>query len=151
MLTPKLLPLANIRLVARVDTAAELFSLVATLGCSRADRNVARTRARLAQRHARRSVALGHGMAVPHAAVTGLREPVVVYLRALSGVAMASPDGQPVTDVVALLVPSPPLSSDYDLLMSLMHRLQDRAFAARLRACREPLQIQALLTGSSVP
>lgn len=150
MLTPNLLPLANIRLAVRASTAQDLFAQVASLACARADHAVPRTRARLARRHARRSVALGHGVAVPHAAVGGLGQPVAVYLRAPAGVEMASPDNEPVTEVLALLVPSPPLSADYDLLMSLIHRLQDRGFAARLRSCQEPAQVQALLTGPRV-
>jgi PTS system nitrogen regulatory IIA component len=151
MLTPTLLPLANIRLAVRASSAQDVFAQLAALACARADKAVLRTCVRLARRHARRSVALGHGVAVPHAAVTGLGGPVAVYLRAAAGVAMASPDNQPVTEVLALFVPSPPLSADYDLLMSLIQRLQDRSFAARLRRCQDPAQIQALLTGPRGP
>lgn len=60
---------------------------------------------------------------------------------------MAAPDKVGVTDVLALLVPSPGLAADYDLLMSLTTLLTRAATLEALHRARTAADIQALFLG----
>ncbi|RLW69022.1 MAG: hypothetical protein B6D68_02645 [spirochete symbiont of Stewartia floridana] len=48
---------------------------------------------------------IGAGIAIPHAHVEGLRNPVIAFGRSLEGIQWDSPDGQPVRDVFFLATP----------------------------------------------
>ena len=148
LLTPRQLPPANIRLDVQARTADELFALVSDLAQPRAPAVAQRAHQRLARRHARRSVAIGRGFALPHAAVPGLTATVAVYVRCPGGLELPPPDDRPVTDVLALLVPMPGLGSDFELLTSMTRRLQAAADGERLRASADGAEIRGLLTGT---
>ena len=101
---------------------------------------------RLARRHARKSVALGHGIALPSAAVSGLRCSTAVFMRTATPLAMNVPDGEPVIDVHCLLVPVPGFSSDRELLARLIEPLGDLKLRAALRQARNVESIHRLLS-----
>jgi mannitol/fructose-specific phosphotransferase system IIA component (Ntr-type) len=43
------------------------------------------------------STGLGHGVAVPHGRIKGLKAPIAAFVRLKDGIPFESPDGQPVT------------------------------------------------------
>ncbi len=57
-------------------------------------------------REAEYGTALGAGIAVPHARIDGLREPVIGFGRSFDGLDWNSPDGQPVRFVFLLATPA---------------------------------------------
>lgn len=121
---------------ADVATRAAAFDLIGVLVRQQQRGPSAREVAdRLMRRDARSSTALGHGVALPHAHVTRLRKPVAVYLRLRRPVPFDAPDGRPVTDLLALLVPRPATAAHLDLLSTLMRRLADRRFRSALMQC----------------
>jgi PTS system nitrogen regulatory IIA component len=146
-LNVKQLPKERILLGRRIGTEAGLFALVARTIAERNPPLAPRVRDSLARRHARRPVSLGAGLALPHAAVRGLTSIHAVFVRSSTPIPMHSPDELGVTDVLALLVPSPGLGSDYDLLMALTALLTRSAVLASLRAARTAREVQAILTG----
>lgn len=144
------LPRERILLGRRIKTEPGLFALVARTVAGRDPSMTARVQDRLARRHARRPVSLGGGLALPHAAVPGLSGIHAVYIRSLMPIPMAGPDTSGVTDVLALLVPSPGLGADYDLLMSLTAWLDRAATRDALRRARTATDVQAVFIGEAL-
>ncbi len=148
MLNPKTLPPDDVLLHARLGDAEALFARVAAQVAGGRPRLAAYIRDRLARRHRRRSVNLGNGFALPHAAVPGLTTLRAVYLRSATPIVMGA-DGDdttpPVSDTLTLLIPSPGLSAEYELLMALTQALQCPATTRALRQARSAATVQRLL------
>lgn len=147
LLTPKILTQAQVLLHLRLPSVEALFACVAEHVAASDERVAARIRTRLWRRHAWRPVGLGGGFALPHAAVPGLTTPCAVYVRSALGVDLGAADGQAVTDSLCLLIPSPGLSAEYELLTRLTRALQTAAVRQMLREATSPVEIQGLLTG----
>ncbi len=52
------------------------------------------------------STGMGNAFAIPHARITGISEPVTVYVRMKTPLAFAAPDGKRVSDLFVILVPA---------------------------------------------
>jgi nitrogen PTS system EIIA component len=93
----------------------------------------------LSEREKLSSTGLGHGIAVPHARLTGLKEPVGLFARIAQPVDFKAVDSAPVDLVFVLLAPP---ASHYanamhiQALASVSRTLRDKVTRARLRACR---------------
>lgn len=146
LLNTKQLPLDRILLGQRIPSEQALFSVVAEALAGDNTLMSERIRDRLARRHSRRSVGLGAGVALPHAAIPALPATRAVFVRSLVPIPMAAPDEAGITDVLALVVPPPGLAADYDLLMSLSAFLLRADQRAALQRARSPAEIQALLS-----
>ncbi|HXY21874.1 MAG TPA: PTS sugar transporter subunit IIA [Burkholderiaceae bacterium] len=90
------------------------------------------------------STALGHGVALPHARVTGLERILPMYLRLRSAIPFDAPDGSLVTDVLVLLVPKIATQEHLDVLAQASQMLSDRSFRDRLHQCKLPLEAKLL-------
>jgi PTS system nitrogen regulatory IIA component len=89
----------------------------------------------LAAREALGSTGLGQGVAVPHGQIKGLREAMVLYVRPATPIAFDAPDGKPVSDIVALLVPKWANTTHLRLLADVAERFCDHQFREQLHAC----------------
>jgi len=90
------------------------------------------------------STALGHGVALPHARVTGLERILPMYLRLKTAIPFDAPDGGLVTDVLVLLVPKVATQEHLDVLAQASQMLSDRSFRERLHECKLPLEAKRL-------
>jgi len=90
------------------------------------------------------STGLGQGVAIPHARVKQLDRVQVAYIRPASPIPFDSPDGQPVSDVLALLVPRQATEEHLAILAEAAQLLSDRRFRDRLHQCRHPLEVKRL-------
>ena len=113
LLNVKQLPPERVLLGRRITTEARLFGLLARVLCEGDAGLEPKVRERLARRHGRRPVTLGAGVALPHGAVPGLTATRAVFVRSSTPIRMGLGDEAGVTDVLALLVPSPGLPADY--------------------------------------
>ena len=52
------------------------------------------------------STGLGHGIAIPHARVSGIAEPLTMLLRMRASIPFDAPDGKPVSLLLVILVPA---------------------------------------------
>jgi PTS system nitrogen regulatory IIA component len=52
------------------------------------------------------STALGQGIAIPHARIGGIDRPLTLYMRPKSAIEFDAPDGEPVGNILFVLVPS---------------------------------------------
>jgi nitrogen PTS system EIIA component len=104
--------------------------------------------ASLAARETLGSTGLGQGVAVPHAQIKGLRSAMVLYVRPLAPIAFDAPDGNPVTDVVALFVPEWANATHLHLLADVAERFCDQHFRERLHACADARTVCQLFRNS---
>ena len=83
----------------------------------------------LERREQAASTALGDGFAIPHARIGGLDRPLTLFIRTKTGIAFDAPDGRPVSDLLAILVPAEGDKQDHLRLLALIARLfSDRVF-----------------------
>ena len=146
VLTPGLLPLKQVAVGILATDATTLFNAIGLVVAGPRGPRAEQIALRLARRHARKSVALGYGIALPRAAVPGLRCSTAVFMRMATPLAMNGPDGEPVIDVLCLLVPPPGFASDWELLTSLTEQLGDLRLRGALRQARNVKSIHRLLT-----
>lgn len=79
------------------------------------------------------STALGDGFAIPHARIAGRERPLTLFMRTRAGIAFDAPDGKPVSDLLAIMVPADGNKDDHLQLLALIARLfSDGEFRSRL-------------------
>jgi PTS system nitrogen regulatory IIA component len=79
------------------------------------------------------STALGEGLAIPHARIGGIARPTTVFIRTKLAIAFNAPDGKPVSQLLAIMVPEDGARDDHLQLLALVARLfSDRGFRAQL-------------------
>jgi nitrogen PTS system EIIA component len=89
----------------------------------------------LEAREALGSTGLGQGVAVPHGQIRGLRRAIALYVRPATPIPFDAPDGDPVSDMVVLLVPEWANSTHLHLLADVAQRFCDHRFREQLHAC----------------
>lgn len=150
VLPPTALTIEDIDLACDVGGVLDLFEVLA--------RKIARHRTdvvdvlcrRFARRHARHSFALGGGAVLARTTLSHLSGPRAAYVRCVRPLPIDAPDGQPVTEALALVVPHPALTAEHDLLHSVQSMLCRPQALARLRASADAEGIVALLAPSDV-
>ena len=81
------------------------------------------------------STGLGHGVAIPHARIKGLRRAVAAYVRTRLPIPFDAPDGKPVSDMLILLVPEQATDEHLQILAWCAQMFGDRRFREQLRMC----------------
>lgn len=101
----------------------------------------------LTERERLGSTALGHGTAVPHARMKQLQQPVGAFVRTRSPIPFDAPDGQPVSNVLTLLVPANATDRHLQLMANAANMFCDRAFRVQLRNCTTADEVECLIAG----
>ena len=78
------------------------------------------------------STGLGHGVAIPHGRIKGLKDPVGAFLRLKTAVAFDAPDGRAVNLIFVLLVPEQATEQHLQILSELAQMFSDRDLRAKL-------------------
>jgi nitrogen PTS system EIIA component len=90
------------------------------------------------------STGLGHGIAVPHARIAGINEPIVLLVRTKVPIKFGAPDREPVSVLFVILVPDHATEEHLQLLASVAEMFSDATFRDRLLAATEPAAVQRL-------
>lgn len=93
------------------------------------------------------STALGHGIAIPHGRIKGLREAVGAFLKLKTPIAFDAPDGRPVGLLFVLLVPAQATDLHLQILGELAQAFGSRQLREELQQSNEAARIHELLTG----
>ncbi len=102
---------------------------------------------RLLERERLGSTGLGHGVALPHARMTGVKHAMGAFLKLEAGVDFDSIDGAPVDLVFGLLVPEEASQEHLELLGLLARLFSNAEICARLRQdCSPDLLLSAMLS-----
>ncbi len=128
----KILPLANVLLDLEVSSKKRAFEQAGLLfenNCSIARSTVSDN---LFARERLGSTGLGHGVAVPHGRIKGLKAPIAAFVRLAEAIPFESPDGQPVTILIFLLMPDHVTQQHLEILSEIAEMLSNEAFRETL-------------------
>jgi len=83
------------------------------------------------------STAIGHGVALPHARISGIAEPLMLYMRPKYAMDFNAPDGRLVTRIWVILVPADGSPEDHlNLLAAVAEACSDDGLRAQLDVAR---------------
>lgn len=89
------------------------------------------------------STGLGQGVAIPHAQITELMQPIAAFVRLAKPIAFNAPDELPVTEFFVLLLPARTTYVHLQILADVVGKLCDQNFRDKLTAASHPLAIRA--------
>lgn len=146
-LVAELLPLCNV--VADLEAGSKR-ELLEKLGALFEAGNPQLARAKivdsLAAREKLGSTAMGHGIAIPHGRIKGLRETVGAFVRLMTPLPFDAPDGQPVNLVFVLLVPQQATDMHLLILSELAQLFSEKPLREGLRSAPDAATLHRLLT-----
>lgn len=87
------------------------------------------------------STGLGHGVAVPHGRIKDLKTPLAAFVRLAEPIPFESPDGQPVSLLIFLLMPANVTQQHLETLSEIAEMFSDDAFRAALATDPDPASV----------
>jgi len=129
-----------------VDAATKkrLFEQIARLFEERARLPQGEVLASLSARERLGSTALGQGIAIPHGRLKGLDHALGAFLRPREAIPFDAPDGKPVAQVFALLVPEHATDEHLQLLSELAEMFSAQDFRERVAAATDAAGVHRL-------
>jgi PTS system nitrogen regulatory IIA component len=95
------------------------------------------------------STGLGHGVAIPHGRIKGLRAPLAAVLQLARPLVFDAPDAQPVGLMVVLLVPEAATQKHLEILSEIAELLSDAALREQMMACDDAKALHGLIAAWS--
>ena len=92
------------------------------------------------------STGLGHGVAIPHGRVKGLKNPLAAVVRLAQAIPFDAPDDEPVLLLIFLLVPEAATQRHLEILSEIAEMLSDRELRERLKTETEAAQVHKLIS-----
>lgn len=92
------------------------------------------------------STGLGEGVAIPHGRIKGLKQPLAAFVRLDEAIPFESPDGQPVSLLIFLLVPEQATQQHLEILSEIAQLLSDRDAREALATEPNAFAVHRLLT-----
>ena len=93
------------------------------------------------------STGLGHGVAIPHGRIKGLKAPMAAVFQLATPIGFDAPDDQVVGLLIFLLVPEAATQKHLEILSEIAELLSDADLRERLLACTDALQLHGLIAG----
>ena len=93
------------------------------------------------------STGLGHGVAIPHGRIKGLKNPLGAVLRLRQPIAFDAPDDEPVSLLIFLLVPEAATQRHLEILSEIAEMLSDRSLRETLKTVPDGAALHRLLSG----
>jgi PTS system nitrogen regulatory IIA component len=85
------------------------------------------------RREQARSTGLGDGFAIPHARISGIASPITLFMRTKPGIEFHASDGEPVSQLLVIMVPADGAKQDHlDLLALVAQLFSSHEFRTRL-------------------
>ena len=91
------------------------------------------------------STGLGHGVAIPHGRIKGLKAPMAAVLQLAQPIGFDAPDEQPVGLLIFLLVPEAATQKHLEILSEIAELLSDSALRERLKGCADAQLLHGLI------
>ncbi len=92
------------------------------------------------------STGLGHGVAIPHGRVKGLKTPLAAVVRLQQPIPFDAPDEAPVALLVFLLVPEAATQRHLEILSEIAEMLSDRELRERLKTEGDAAAVHKLIS-----
>jgi nitrogen PTS system EIIA component len=93
------------------------------------------------------STGLGHGVAIPHGRIKGLKNPLAAVLRLAQPIGFDAPDDEPVSLLIFLLVPEAATQRHLEILSEIAEMLSDRDLREHLKTEADPVALHRLIAG----
>ena len=91
------------------------------------------------------STGLGHGVAIPHGRITGLKAPMAAVFLLQTPIGFDAPDEQPVGLLIFLLVPEAATQKHLEILSEIAELLSDEPLRERIKSCTETDELHKLV------
>ena len=91
------------------------------------------------------STGLGHGVAIPHGRIKGLKNPLAAVIRMQTSIGFDAPDDEPVSLLIFLLVPEAATQRHLEILSEIAELLSDRALRDKLKTASDAAQLHTLI------
>ena len=91
------------------------------------------------------STGLGHGVAIPHGRIKGLKNPLAAVLRVQQPIPFDAPDEEPVGLLIFLLVPEAATQRHLEILSEIAEMLSDRELRERLKREGDAAMVHQLI------
>jgi nitrogen PTS system EIIA component len=92
------------------------------------------------------STGLGHGVAIPHGRIKGLKNPLAAVLRVQQAIPFEAPDEEPVTLLIFLLVPEAATQRHLEILSEIAELLSDRELREQLKVESDAAKVHELIS-----
>jgi PTS system nitrogen regulatory IIA component len=93
------------------------------------------------------STGLGHGVAIPHGRIKGLKTPMAAVFQLLKPIGFDAPDDKAVTLLIFLLVPEAATQKHLEILSEIAELLGNGEMRERLTCATDAAQLHELLCG----
>ncbi len=93
------------------------------------------------------STGLGHGVAIPHGRIKGLKSPLAAVFQLSSPIGFDAPDEQSVNLLIFLLVPEAATQKHLEILSEIAELLSDGALREQLKTSTDAAQLHGLIAG----
>ena len=93
------------------------------------------------------STGLGHGVAIPHGRIKGLKAPMAAVFQLANPIGFDAPDEQAVNLLIFLLVPEAATQKHLEILSEIAELLSDAALREKLASCADARQLYHLIAG----
>ena len=93
------------------------------------------------------STGLGHGVAIPHGRIKGLKAPMAAMFSLSNPIGFDAPDEQSVGLLIFLLVPEAATQKHLEILSEIAEMLSDVALRERLKAASDATALHSLIAG----
>ena len=91
------------------------------------------------------STGLGHGVAIPHGRIKGLKNPLAAVMRVAQPSPFDAPDDEPVSLLIFLLVPEAATQRHLEILSEIAEMLSDRDLRERLKLAEDASALHKLI------
>jgi PTS system nitrogen regulatory IIA component len=93
------------------------------------------------------STGLGHGVAIPHGRIKGLKSPLAAVFQLSQPIGFDAPDDKAVGLMIFLLVPEAATQKHLEILSEIAELLSDGPLREQLTVCADAAQLHALIAG----
>ena len=91
------------------------------------------------------STGLGHGVAIPHGRIKGLKNPVAAVFRLANPIGFDAPDAQPVQLLIFLLVPEAATQKHLEILSEIAEMLSDSDLRTRMCQAQSAAELHSMV------
>ena len=92
------------------------------------------------------STGLGHGVAIPHGRIKGLKSPLAAVIQMEKSIGFDAPDEQPVSLLIFLLVPETATQKHLEILSEIAEMLSDAELREKLATSSDSANLHGLIT-----
>jgi PTS system nitrogen regulatory IIA component len=87
------------------------------------------------------STGLGHGVAIPHGRIKGLKSPMAAVCQLAAPIGFDAPDEQPVKLLIFLLVPEASTQKHLEILSEIAELLSDSGLREKIKSCDDAVEL----------